>query len=151
MRFTAIAGAAIAVVVLVSGCGGEDSADGGKKSDAKSSTKSSKPADKGRTYKVTFEVGGGKGESPVTYNAGVDINHFGEKVTLPWTKTVEIKLQGVEAKRGAELALVPGPALQDDGFLKKGSCVIKVDGKTVAEQPATAKSGAGYCKYVLKG
>jgi len=154
-----VAGTALVMAVaLLTGCGGNDDGNTGKKDDAAaSSAPSEQPKEndaqeeaKGEaedgavTREVTFEVDG-EGKTQVYYTAG---SNKTEQVTLPWKKTVEVPLRGAEQKIGVPVSIVPGSVRGDDGMYKAAPCVIKVDGKQVADnQGGESPSG---CKHTLK-
>ncbi|MFF9770610.1 hypothetical protein ACF1GT_29185 [Streptomyces sp. NPDC014636] len=93
---------------------------------------------------MVFEVGG-TGAAQVMWNG--NSNHF-EQVTLPWTKTESMQLEGAELKVGVTVTVVPGSVKGPDGILKPAPCTIKVDGKQVADNQ-NGKS-AKPCEYKLK-
>ncbi|MCQ9129815.1 hypothetical protein [Streptomyces hilarionis] len=96
-------------------------------------------------HQVVFEVGG-TGTAQVMGNG--NSNHF-EKVTLPWTKTESMRLEGAELEVGVTVAVVPGSVKGADGTLKPAPCTIEVDGEQVADNQ-DGRSAAP-CAYKLKG
>jgi hypothetical protein len=152
MRKTAIlTSSLLAAAVLVTGCGSEKKdASPAKASEASASAsasgeaKGSPSGKKGVPHQVTFEVGG-TGTSQVMWNG--NSNHF-EQVTLPWTKTESMQLEGAELKVGVTVSVVPGSVKGTDGMLKPAPCTIKVDGKQVADNQE-GKSPKP-CEYKLK-
>lgn len=141
--------ALIATAALLTGCG--SSGGGGDKGSAKSdaTAKSSvepkaDAGDKEVTHEVTFEVQG-TGKTQVYYD--LDTNK-GEEVSLPWQKTAKVSVVGAEHRVGHLVTLAPGSTQGDDGMLRAASCVIKVDGKKVADNQ-DGKSGKP-CEYKLK-
>ncbi|MCX5174187.1 hypothetical protein [Streptomyces virginiae] len=152
MRKTAIlAISLLAAAALVTGCGSEKkdagSAQAGDAPPSASATgeaKGSSSGKKGVPHQVVFEVGG-TGAAKVLWNGNT--NHF-EEVTLPWTKTESMQLEGAELKVGVTVSVVPGSVQGPDGMLKPAPCTIKVDGKQVADNQ-DGKS-AKPCEYKLK-
>jgi hypothetical protein len=141
-----------AATVLVTGCGSEKKdASPAKASEvspsipASGEAKGSASGKKGVPHQVTFEVGG-TGAAQVMWNG--NSNHF-EQVTLPWTKTEAMQLEGAELKVGVTVSVVPGSVKGQDGMLKPAPCLIKVDGKQVADNQ-DGKSPEP-CEYKLKG
>ncbi|WP_405921270.1 hypothetical protein [Streptomyces sp. NBC_00122] len=137
-----------AVAVLLTGCGSgtpKAAAEGGKPA-AASQSPASAPAAKagGTTHEVTLEVGG-TGRTAVMYS-GVDSGF--EQQTLPWTKTGTVELTAAEQKVGYLVNVVPGTVTGPDGKLQQAPCVIKVDGKKVAESDGV-KTAKG-CSYTIK-
>jgi hypothetical protein len=134
-----------ATAALLAGCGsgGGDSKGAGAKQDT--SQAPSKPAGgQEATREVTFEVRG-QGSTQVLWTAG---DSKTEQVNLPWTKTTQLTVKGAELKVGSLVSVVPGSVTGSDGQLVPASCVIKVDGKQVADNK-DGKSIAG-CKYLVK-
>ncbi|MEU0060782.1 hypothetical protein, partial [Streptomyces sp. NPDC006334] len=133
MRKTAtLAISLLAAAVLVTGCGSEKKdASPAKASETATSgeAKGSSSGKKGVPHQVVFEVGG-TGAAQVMWNG--NSNHF-EQVTLPWTKTESMQLEGAELKVGVTVSVVPGSVKGSDGMLKPAPCTIKVDGKQVAD------------------
>jgi hypothetical protein len=145
MRRARAIAALIAAAALVTGCG--SSGDGKTEhADKGTPTSAPKPATggQGRTYDVSFEVGG-KGKSNVYYN--LDTNRS-EEVTLPWKKSDKISLTSTERKVGITVSVVPGPTVLSNGQLAAAPCSITVDGKQVAEDPGGA-DGKHMCEYTL--
>ncbi|MEU5811357.1 MULTISPECIES: hypothetical protein [unclassified Streptomyces] len=158
MRKTVTGLALLAAAALLTGCG----SDSGKESGAKAGDAGAKgaatsqevaPAAKtpdartggdSATHEVTLEVSG-QGRTAVMYNA--ETSGF-EQQTLPWTKTETIKLIGAEQKSGRLLTVVPGSVQGADGALQQAPCVIKVDGKQVADNDG-GKNPKG-CLYRIK-
>lgn len=152
MRKTAILTISLlAAAVLGTGCGSDKKdASPAKASEASPSTsasgeaKGSTSGKKGVPHQVVFEVGG-TGAAQVMWNG--NSNHF-EQVTLPWTKTESMQLEGAELKVGVTVSVVPGSVTGPDGMLKPAPCTIKVDGKQVADNQ-DGKSPK-LCEYKLK-
>lgn len=139
---------AAAAAVLLTGCGSDTPktpADNAKPA-ASQSPATSAPAAKpgGATHEVTLEVGG-TGKTAVMYS-GVDSGF--EQQTLPWTKTGTVELTAAEQKVGYLVNVVPGTITGADGKLQQAPCVIKVDGKKVAESDGV-KTTKG-CSYTIK-
>lgn len=78
--------------------------------------------------------------------SGVDSGF--EQQTLPWTKTGTVELTAAEQKVGYLVNVVPGTVTGPDGKLQQAPCVIKVDGKKVAESDGV-KTAKG-CSYTIK-
>ncbi|WP_181794424.1 hypothetical protein [Streptomyces sp. WELS2] len=151
-KTAALTSALLAAVVLVTGCGSEKKGAGpAKASEASPGTsasgevKGSASGEKGARHQVVFEVGG-TGAAQVMWNG--NSNHF-EQVTLPWSKTESMQLEGAELKAGVTVSVVPGSVKGPDGMLKPAPCTIKVDGKRVADNQ-DGKSPEP-CEYKLKG
>ncbi|MGW2670754.1 hypothetical protein ACWC5F_22175 [Streptomyces sp. NPDC001272] len=140
----------LAAAALLTGCGSENKDAGPSKAAASPSVsssggaKGSAPATKGVPHQVVFEVGG-TGAGKVMWIGNT--NHF-EQVTLPWTKTESMQLEGAELKVGVTVSVVPASVEGPDGMLAPAPCTIKVDGKQVADNQA-GKS-AEPCRYKLK-
>ncbi|MEU7072995.1 hypothetical protein AB0B30_28075 [Streptomyces narbonensis] len=141
----------LAMAVLVTGCGSEKKdASPAKASEASSSipasgeAKDSTSGKKGVPHQVVFEVGG-MGAAQVMWNG--NSNHF-DQVTLPWSKTESMQLEGAELKVGVTVSVVPGSVKGPDGMLKPAPCTIKVDGKQVADNQDGASPKP--CEYKLK-
>ncbi|MFJ2899168.1 hypothetical protein ACIO87_30365 [Streptomyces sp. NPDC087218] len=137
----------LAAAVLVTGCGSEKKDAGparASETSASGEAKGSSSGKKGVPHQVVFEVGG-TGAAQVMWNGSS--NHF-EQVTLPWTKTEPMQLEGAELKVGVTVSVVPGSVKGPDGMLKPAPCTIKVDGKQVADNQ-NGKS-AEPCEYKLK-
>ncbi|WP_329416507.1 hypothetical protein OG802_33160 [Streptomyces sp. NBC_00704] len=143
----------LATAVLLTGCGGEekDAGAAAKTGEVSPSASASGGAGgpssgkKGVTHEVVFEVGG-KGATRVMWIGNT--NHF-EQVTLPWTKTESVQLEGAELKVGLLVSVVPGYVKGPDGLLKLAPCSIKVDGKQVADNQDGKSPGP--CEFKLKG
>ncbi|MGW7260765.1 hypothetical protein [Streptomyces sp. NPDC054834] len=141
----------LAAAALVTGCGSEKKdarpAKAGEASPSASATGEAKGSSSGKNgvpHQVVFEVGG-TGPAKVMWIGNT--NHF-EEVTLPWTKTESVQLEGAELKVGVTVSVVPGSIEGPDGMLKPAPCTIKVDGKQVADNQ-DGKS-AKPCEYKLK-
>ncbi|GLX22441.1 hypothetical protein [Streptomyces lavendulae] len=141
----------LAAAVLVTGCGSEKKDDSPAKTSqaapaasASSEANGSSSGKKGVPHQVVFEVGGA-GTSQVMWNG--NSNHF-DQVTLPWTKTEAMQLEGAELKVGVTVSVVPGSVTGPDGMLKPAPCTIKVDGKQVADNQE-GKSPKP-CEYKIK-
>jgi hypothetical protein len=93
---------------------------------------------------VTLEVQG-NGTSQVLWIAGTNKM---EQATLPWTKMTKVTLEGAELKVGSLLSIVPQAVPGSGGQYVFPPCVIKVDGKKVAEN--RDGGNAKGCKYQLK-
>ncbi|MEU9231814.1 hypothetical protein [Streptomyces subrutilus] len=137
-------GAAAAAAVLLTGCGSatpKPAADHGKPGAAQSPAPSA-PAAKsgGATHEVTLEVGG-TGKTAVMYSGF-------EQQTLPWTKSGTVELTAAEQKVGYLVNVVPGTITGPDGKLQQAPCVIKVDGKKVAESDGVTTTKG--CSYTIK-
>ncbi|UQX04645.1 hypothetical protein [Streptomyces sp. RerS4] len=152
MRKTAaLAISLLAAAVLVTGCGDEKK-DAGPAEASKASpstaasgeAKGSSSGAKGAPHQVVFEVGG-TGTAQVMWNG--NSNHF-EQVTLPWTKTESMQLEGAELKVGVTVSVVPGSVKGADGMLKPAPCTIKVDGKQVADNQDGKSTKP--CEYKLR-
>ncbi|MCK1794801.1 hypothetical protein MTQ01_01920 [Streptomyces sp. XM4193] len=167
---------ATAVALVLTGCGsdGGDSEDGAKKdtassgpSDPNSGSDDSSSGDggsddgasqdkgsdgsgdaDGETREVTLEV---TGEGTVL---GAVIYMTNEMKTetvkkLPWTKTETLALRGAETEVGRAVTLTPPSVQNPDGKLVPARCVIKVDGKTIADN-ADNDPGDSSCKASVK-
>ncbi|MEV2253739.1 hypothetical protein AB0I94_24700 [Streptomyces sp. NPDC050147] len=150
MRKTVTGIALVTTAVLLAGCGGDGGGEdtkGDQHSNGAPATPKEKTSKWGapQSFEVTLEVTG-KGKPSLGWMA--DTNHFENQVTLPWTKTVKVTLEGAELKVGRLLALTPQGVPGTDG-LTYGfpPCAIKVDGKTVEKNAGGKKGG---CKYQLK-
>ncbi|MFJ2750641.1 hypothetical protein [Streptomyces sp. NPDC087297] len=138
-----------AAAVLLTGCGGakpEPEPAGGSKGPAVSASTSSAPAKAGggATHEVTLEVGG-TGKTAIMYSG---IGSGFEPQTLPWSKSGTAELTAAEQKVGYLVNVVPGTITGPDGKLQQAPCVIKVDGKKVAESDGvTTVKG---CSYTIK-
>ncbi|MEE1940513.1 hypothetical protein V1L54_14045 [Streptomyces sp. TRM 70361] len=154
MRRTVITGSALAVatVLLLAGCGGDE--DAGKK-DTPSAGQSEQPGgeDGGEkdgakggevTREVTLEVQG-TGKTQIAYVAGSNAT---EQVTLPWSKTAEVSLTPAEQKVGVLVSVLPGSVQGPDGQLKPVPCTIEVDGEQVDDNN-DGRDVTG-CKHLLK-
>jgi len=147
MRRTVTGMALVMAAALLTGCGGSSGGEGSgeKGSAAKSSAQPDTDAGgEQATREVTFEVEGA-GKTRIFYGAGTS---EAENVTLPWTKTTEVTLKKAQLKVGMPVSIVPGSVKGDDGMYRAASCVIKVDGKKVADND-DGKSEKG-CMYMLK-
>ncbi|MEU4871597.1 hypothetical protein [Streptomyces sp. NPDC021608] len=138
----------LAAAGLLTGCGGEQNDAGPAKAEDASASDSgaggSSAGSEGVPHQVVFEVGG-TGTAQVMGNG--NSNHF-EKVTLPWTKTESMRLEGAELQVGVTVAVVPGSVKGAAGTLKPAPCTIEVDGEQVADNQG-GKSAAP-CAYKLK-
>ncbi|MCN9239373.1 hypothetical protein NGF19_00995 [Streptomyces sp. RY43-2] len=140
----------VAAAALLTGCG-SDSGDTGKSAGDDTgkapASKTASPAGKsgGATHEVTLQVTG-SGTTQVMYHAAS--SSYGEQQQLPWTKTETVELTEAEQKVGYLVLVTPGSVKAADGTLKMAGCVIKVDGKQVADNDDgnTAKP----CKYKIK-
>ncbi|MFD9475724.1 hypothetical protein [Streptomyces nojiriensis] len=80
--------------------------------------------------------------------AEAGINSGFEQQTLPWSKSGTAELTAAEQKVGYLVNVVPGTITGPDGKLQQAPCVIKVDGKKVAESDGvTTVKG---CSYTIK-
>lgn len=144
---------AVAAAVLLSGCGSDDGAKGGgnvaesagDKTPASQSTSPKANAPEKGTHEVTLEVGG-TGKAAVMHKAAS--SGFEER-SLPWTLTEVVELTAAEQRVGYLVTAVPGTITAADGALQQAPCVIKVDGKKVADNNA-GKNPEG-CKFTIKG
>ncbi|MER6255849.1 hypothetical protein ABT224_31310 [Streptomyces sp. NPDC001584] len=135
-----------AAAVLLTGCGSAEPKPAGESErPAASASGSSAPAKAGgATHEVTLEVGG-TGKTAVMYSG---IGSGFEQQTLPWSKSGTAELTAAEQKVGYLLNVVPGTITGPDGKLQQAPCVIKVDGKKVAESDGvTTVKG---CSYTIK-
>ncbi|WP_060903256.1 hypothetical protein [Streptomyces europaeiscabiei] len=148
MRRTLQGAAALATaVVLLTGCGSDsDSADAGAEGDKASASPSTPPKKESgkETHEVTLQVSG-EGTTRVMYHAATD--GF-EDQTLPWTKTETVELTEAHQEVGYLVSVIPGSVTGADGLLQFAPCVIKVDGKQVADNDG-GKSTKG-CSYTIK-
>ncbi|MGW7334128.1 hypothetical protein ACWGIU_37125 [Streptomyces sp. NPDC054840] len=145
---TAVTGVTVcaAAAVLLTGCGGAKPKPAGDSGGpVPSPSASSAPAKAGRaTHEVTLEVGG-TGKTAVMYSG---IGSGFEEQTLPWSKSGTAELTAAEQKVGYLVNVVPGTITGPDGTLQQAPCVIKVDGKKVAESDGvTTRKG---CSYIIK-
>ncbi|GHE34468.1 hypothetical protein [Streptomyces capitiformicae] len=141
------AAALVAAAVLLTGCGGDSEttgtrADGDKASASASETPKAEPGKV--THEVTLQVGG-EGTAQVMYHAATD--GF-DTQTLPWTKTETVELTDAHQAVGYLVSVIPGSVKGADGLLQPAPCVIKVDGKQVADND-DGKSAEG-CSYTIK-
>ncbi|MCF3135033.1 hypothetical protein [Streptomyces olivochromogenes] len=144
--FTAAAAAALVAAALLTGCG-SDTADGDKTNGGKATVSQSASPTAGaggEKHTVTLEVTG-SGTAKIGYD--LSTNAF-ETHKLPWTKTGTIELTGAELRVGHLVSVVPGLVPAGDGMLKTAACVIKVDGKQVADN--NGGKSPKPCEYLLK-
>ncbi|WP_239475942.1 hypothetical protein [Streptomyces sp. CS090A] len=94
---------------------------------------------------MTLEVEG-SGKVAVMYNAA---GSGFEEQSLPWTLTETVELTAAEQRVGYLVTAVPGTITAADGSLQQAPCVIKVDGKKVADNDA-GKNPKG-CTFTIKG
>ncbi|MFD3755257.1 hypothetical protein ACFWVT_34535 [Streptomyces cyaneofuscatus] len=139
---------AAAAAMLLTGCGSDDGAKAGGSAadhagDKAPSSQSASP-EKG-AHEVTLEVGG-TGKVAVMYNAA---SSGFEEQSLPWTLTETVELTAAEQRVGYLVTAVPGTITAADGSLQQAPCVIKVDGKKVADNDA-GKNPKG-CTFTIKG
>lgn len=134
---------AAAAAVLLTGCGSDAPKPAASPSAAPAS---SAPAAKsgGATHEVTLEVGG-TGKTPVMYSG---IGSGFEMQTLPWTKSGTAEPTAAEQKVGYLVNVVPGTVTGADGKLQQAPCVIKVDGKVVAQSDGVTTTKG--CSYTIK-
>ncbi|MFG2231784.1 hypothetical protein ACGFNX_17570 [Streptomyces sp. NPDC048723] len=135
-----------AAAVLLSGCGSAEPkpAGQGERPTASASASSAPAKAGGATHEVTLEVGG-TGKTAVMYSG---IGSGFEQQTLPWSKSGTAELTAAEQKVGYLVNVVPGTITGPDGKLQQAPCVIKVDGKKVAESDGvTTVKG---CSYTIK-
>lgn len=142
--------------VLLAGCGGgagEETAGGNGKATAEGREQSGgadgasegeESGQEAETREVTLEVGG-KGETQVYWTIGTNKS---ETVTLPWTKTKTLKLEGAQLEIGAVVSVIPGSVKDESGTYEAAPCVIKVDGEKVADNDE-GNSPDG-CRYTVK-
>ncbi|MEV5983578.1 hypothetical protein AB0L85_00940 [Streptomyces sp. NPDC052051] len=139
--------AGVAAAVLLTGCGSDsgDSGESARRQDKASTSQAASPTTKadGVTHEVTLQVTG-SGSTQVLYKA--KSNGFG-KQKLPWTKTETVELTEAEQKVGYLVSVVPGSVPAADGMMKRGGCVIKVDGKKVADNDDGKSSEL--CEYKI--
>lgn len=137
-----------AAAVLLTGCGSDIPKPAFDKStpSASHSPASTEPTAKpgGATHEVTLEVGG-TGKTAIMFSG---IGSGFEQQTLPWSKSGTAELTAAEQKVGYLVNVVPGTITGADGKLQQAPCVIKVDGKTVAESDGV-KTTKG-CSYLIK-
>ncbi|MEH0433846.1 hypothetical protein QBB34_47645 [Streptomyces stelliscabiei] len=141
------AAALVTAVVLLTGCGSDsESADTSAKDDKASAPASRPPkTEPGQeTHEVTLQVSG-EGTTRVMYHAATD--GFDDQ-TLPWTKTETVELTEAHKEVGYLVSVIPGTVKGADGLLQFAPCVIKVDGKQVADNHG-GKSTKG-CSYTIK-
>ncbi|MFE8975616.1 hypothetical protein ACFYM7_19595 [Streptomyces cyaneofuscatus] len=139
---------AAAAAMLLTGCGSDDGAKaGGSAADKAPSSQSASPetAPEKGVHEVTLEVGG-TGKVAVMYNAA---SSGFEEQSLPWTLTETVELTAAEQRVGYLVTAVPGTITAADGSLQQAPCVIKVDGKKVADNDA-GKNPKG-CTFTIKG
>ncbi|MFD5984033.1 hypothetical protein [Streptomyces cyaneofuscatus] len=143
---------AAAAAMLLTGCGSDDGAKGGgsaadRAGDKGPSSQGASPeaAPEKGAHEVTLEVGG-SGKVAVMYNAA---SSGFEEQSLPWTLTETVELTAAEKRVGYLVTAVPGTITAADGSLQQAPCVIKVDGKKVADNDA-GKNPKG-CKFTIKG
>ncbi|MFF4448128.1 hypothetical protein [Streptomyces sp. NPDC001502] len=135
-----------AAAVLLTGCGSAEPKPAGESErPTASASASSAPAKAGgATHEVTLEVGG-TGKTAVMYSG---IGSGFEPQTLPWSKSGTAELTAAEQKVGYLVNVVPGTIAGPDGKLQQAPCVIKVDGKKVAESDGvTTVKG---CSYTIR-
>ncbi|MGW3147310.1 hypothetical protein ACWDG1_22030 [Streptomyces sp. NPDC001177] len=146
MRSTFTAAAVLVAATLLTGCGSDTAddakANGGKGTVSQSASPSA-GAD-GEKHTVTLAVTG-SGTAKIGYN--LSSNAF-ETHKLPWTKTETIELTRAELRVGHLVSVVPGPVAAGDGMLKPAACVIKVDGRRVADN--NGGKSPKPCEYLLK-
>ncbi|MFB6559755.1 hypothetical protein ACFCYH_12880 [Streptomyces sp. NPDC056400] len=140
--------ACAAAAALLTGCGSSDPKPkpaGESARPAASASAPSAPAQAGgATHEVTLEVGG-TGKTAVMYSG---VGSGFEQQTLPWSKSGTAELTAAEQKVGYLVNVVPGTITGADGKLQQAPCVIKVDGKKVAESDGvTTVKG---CSYTIK-
>ncbi|MEU6314441.1 hypothetical protein [Streptomyces sp. NPDC047014] len=151
---TALCAAATATAaLLLTGCGGAEpkpADEGGGKQPQPAASQGSGPASApaaaagGGKHEVTLEVGG-TGKTAVMFNG---VGSGFEPQTLPWSKSGTVELTAAERKVGYLVSVVPGTITGADGKLQQAPCVIKVDGKQVAQSDGvTAVKG---CSYTIK-
>ncbi|MEV3973072.1 hypothetical protein AB0K68_33895 [Streptomyces sp. NPDC050698] len=148
MRTTLRLAAALVAAALLTGCGsGDSTADKAKPDDdgkETASAKESPTAGGGAKHTVTLQVSG-SGATTIGYNTSS--NDF-SKQKLPWKKTETVELTAAEQKVGYLVTVVPGPVQDGSGMMRPASCVIKVDGKQVADNKG-GEDPKG-CKYLIK-
>lgn len=134
--------ACAAAAVLLTGCGGAKPKPAGESGgpEPAASAPSAPAKAGGATHEVTLEVGG-TGRTAVMYSGF-------EQQNLPWSKSGTAELTAAEQKVGYLVNVVPGTITGADGKLQQAPCVIKVDGKKVAESDGvTTVKG---CSYTIK-
>ncbi|MGZ9930376.1 hypothetical protein ACXNSR_10825 [Streptomyces sp. NC-S4] len=135
-----------AAAALLTGCGGakpEPAAESEGPRPAASAPAAPAKAG-GATHEVTLEVGG-TGRTAVMYNG---IGSGFEQQTLPWSKSGTAELTAAEQKVGYLVSVIPGTINGADGTLQQAPCVIKVDGKKVAESDGVTTTKG--CSYTIK-
>ncbi|ANP49543.1 hypothetical protein J2Z21_006005 [Streptomyces griseochromogenes] len=139
----------VATATLLTGCGsgdtGKDAGRGNGKAHASKSAAAPTADSDAATRTVTLQVSG-TGTTQILYNTG-DSNGFGNQ-KLPWTRTATLQLDEVDRKVGVLVSVVPGSVQAANGMLKMASCVIKVDGKQVADNNG-GKDGKP-CEYKVR-
>ncbi|MDQ1009545.1 C-terminal processing protease CtpA/Prc [Streptomyces sp. V4I23] len=150
MRKTVTAVGLLVTAALLTGCG-NDGTNGNVKpgnddavAEASKSPSSTAAETQDATREVTLEVEG-QGTTSVMYNAA---SSGFEQQTLPWKKTETVELTAAEQKVGYLVSVVPGSIQAADGTLQQAPCVIKVDGKQVADNDGV-KNPKG-CSYKIK-
>ncbi|UXY27675.1 hypothetical protein [Streptomyces sp. HUAS TT20] len=146
MRSAFTATAVLIAATLLTGCGSDTAGDAGAKGGKAAESRSASPtaAADGEKHTVTLEVPG-SGSTRIMYN--LNSNAF-ETHQLPWTKTETIELTGAEQTVGYLVSVSPGPVQAGGGMLKMAACVIKVDGKRVADNNGGKSSKP--CEYLVK-
>ncbi|MGW7258668.1 hypothetical protein [Streptomyces sp. NPDC054834] len=137
----------LVAAALLSGCGSsKDTTDNANSKDDKTKASPSASVAAGGRAKhiVTLQVTG-SGSTTIGYN--ISSNDY-SKQTLPWTKTETVELTEAEQKVGYLVTIAPGPVSDSSGMLKPAGCVIKVDGKQVADNDG-GKDPKG-CRYTIK-
>ncbi|MBP5888655.1 MULTISPECIES: hypothetical protein [Streptomyces] len=137
----------IATMTMLTGCG-SDSGDTDKDADgtkAAASKSASPTAEAGEaTHEVTLQVDG-TGSTQIMYKA--ESSGF-EQQKLPWTLTEKVNLTQAHQQVGYLVSIVPGSVKDANGMLQPAPCVIKVDGKQVADNDQ-GKDPKG-CSYKIK-
>ncbi|MFJ3302505.1 hypothetical protein ACIPSA_05190 [Streptomyces sp. NPDC086549] len=146
MRSAFTAAAVLVAATLLAGCGSGttdgDKTNGGKVTASQSASPTAGAG--GEKHTVTLAVTG-SGTAKIGYNLAS--NAF-ETHKLPWTKTETLELTGAELRVGHLVSVVPGPVPAGDGMLKTAACVIKVDGKQVADN--NGGKSPKPCEFLLK-
>lgn len=150
MRKTVVGVGLLVAAALLTGCG-SDSTNGNAKAgnDGATAEASQSPSPtaaekQGAIHEVILEVEG-QGTTSIMYNAA---SSGFDQQTLPWKKTETVELTAAEQKVGYLVSVVPGSIQAANGTLQQAPCLIKVDGKQVADNDG-GKNPKG-CSYKIK-